>query len=511
MGRMIGCVAGLALGMGLASVALASEGEPAPWEQLFFRFHPMLVHFPIALLLVALLFELAHTARRRPRRGEEGHKPVCASALWLLAIGATFAALSAWSGWENAEHEYASATSVINIHRWLGIALAGSSALALVFGIFGRSGARTSVGLYRTMLVLSALLVVATGHYGGSIVRGEAYILDPLKAVVLGQNENSQSHSDNQNRTPPLVVQRPSPEIIRASFERDIKPILDERCIECHGEQRPAARLSLHTWEHVQRIIEGRSHAIVAGLPDSSEIYHRVSLPEDDLDLMPADDSGRLSEDQIATIRSWIASLDPGATPSDANQSHDESHADGAREDASSDRLTEERAAVEAAMTSIRDAGGYASHVSLQDDGVVVNLSMLGERADDKALAMLDGLEHLLVDLDLGGTSVTDSGVSTLARFQRLLRLDLSKTQVTNEGVAALAALPNLATLNLYGTSVDDGAIETLASMLSLESLYLWDSGFTADGVATLRERRPTTNVDFGEIDLGASDEPDDG
>ncbi len=488
--------------LGLAS-GVAAAGEVGAWEELFLRSHPVLVHFPIALILVALLFEGGHVVFRRGR-GTENRRAICGSALMLLALGAVMAGLSAWSGWENAEHEShgSSVQSLIFLHRWLGIAAGGTGGAAVIFGLFGRRGGRKAVGLYRTLLLVSAGLVGVTGHFGGSIVWGESYLTEPLREAIFGSKEEgdgrdsdlTQGESGGEHSHEAEVV---SAEMIRASFERDVRAILDARCIECHGAEEVSGRLRLHTWGEIESLIDGRAGVIVSGFPEVSEMVRRISLPEGDEDLMPGDDSGRLSEEEIAAIRDWILSLEPGVVGS-SGEVEEERGGDGAI-----DVGDEERGLVELAMGRIRDAGGYASRVSLGDDSVVVNLSMLGSRAGDETLALLDGLEGVLVDLDLGATGVGDAGVGELGRFERLQRLDLSKTGVGNGGVAALVGLERLESLNLYGTGVDDGAVESLAAMAGLKSLFLWDSGFTGEGVAALRSRLEDCEVDFGEVGLG--------
>ncbi len=496
MTRLSGCVLGLGLCTGIAS---ASRGEAL--EELFLRGHPLLVHFPIALLLVAVLFEAGHLVVGRKN---EHRRAISGAGLGLLALGAISAGLSAWSGWENAGHNppTSSVADLVYLHRWLGISVASVSGLALLFGLAGWRGGKKRVGIYRTLLLVGAGLVGVTGHYGGSIVRGESYLTGPLNDVLFGSDDEEGEDEevvleDGNETVVPEAVQRPSAEVIRASFERDVQPIFEARCIMCHGLDEAAGRLRLHSWEEIERLIDDRDDLIVSGLPDQSEIFHRVSLDAGNIDLMPADDTGRLDDAQIDSIRAWIESLDPGAVDSGADSSGD--GADGAADGAI--QLEEDaRASVERTMEQVRLAGGYASRVSLSDDSVVVNLSMLGEKIDDTSLELLAGLEESLVDLDLGGTAVGDVGASMLASFGRLQRLDLSKTRVSNAGVGSLVGLEELVSLNLYGTAVDDEAVESLIALSGLKSLFLWDSAFSGDGVAAVRAGLAGCTVDFGEV-----------
>ena len=88
-------------------------------------------------------------------------------------------------------------------------------------------------------------------------------------------------------------------------FERDVWPILQEKCVTCHGPLDDFGKLRLDSKD---RILKGgeRGKALVPGKPDESLMYTRTSLPPDDLDIMPAEGEP-LDKEQVETIRKWIA------------------------------------------------------------------------------------------------------------------------------------------------------------------------------------------------------------
>ena len=64
-------------------------------------------------------------------------------------------------------------------------------------------------------------------------------------------------------------------------FNSQIKPLLSNRCIACHGpdEENREAGLRLDTFEGATRDLDGYS-AIVPGNPEESEIIFRVTLED---------------------------------------------------------------------------------------------------------------------------------------------------------------------------------------------------------------------------------------
>ncbi len=91
------------------------------------------------------------------------------------------------------------------------------------------------------------------------------------------------------------------------SFNRDIRPILSDRCFTCHGpdEKRRKADLRLDTREGATVQLDGH-YAIVPGDPKKSELVARIQTDDAD-DMMPPSDSHlTLSPDEKNLLIRWI-------------------------------------------------------------------------------------------------------------------------------------------------------------------------------------------------------------
>ncbi len=131
------------------------------------KFHPLTVHFPIALLISALLAELL-SATTRVRRFRD------ASRVFVL-LGAPAAALAATLGWAaglNARYPDELA-QVLTTHRWLGTATVVLALVTLVASerYWRHEAARRHLP-YLLALTLTAILVGITGHFGGTLIHG---------------------------------------------------------------------------------------------------------------------------------------------------------------------------------------------------------------------------------------------------------------------------------------------------------------------------------------------------
>ncbi len=100
------------------------------------------------------------------------------------------------------------------------------------------------------------------------------------------------------------AVSEPLPEII--SYNEHIRPILNQKCIACHGGVKKSGGVSYLFPEEALMAGESGIPAIVPGDPDGSEMLYRITT-DDEIDLMPPPEHHeRLSDREVALITKWI-------------------------------------------------------------------------------------------------------------------------------------------------------------------------------------------------------------
>jgi hypothetical protein len=90
-------------------------------------------------------------------------------------------------------------------------------------------------------------------------------------------------------------------------FTQDVRPILAENCFACHGPDEGAreARLRLDTKEGLEERL-GSYHLLLAGNPEESELYLRLTEQDVDYRMPPRESGKELDETQIDVLRRWI-------------------------------------------------------------------------------------------------------------------------------------------------------------------------------------------------------------
>ncbi len=138
--------------------------------QLSGRLHPLVLHFPIALLLLAAAVEVVRCFRADPRLGR--------LTVFLLTLGTLGAVAAAGTGWVFAResHPEPALRATLHWHRWLGIATAGLATIAWASARRYADDPRpTRRWISRLAVWLAATVLVITAHLGALLVWGADY------------------------------------------------------------------------------------------------------------------------------------------------------------------------------------------------------------------------------------------------------------------------------------------------------------------------------------------------
>ncbi len=87
-------------------------------------------------------------------------------------------------------------------------------------------------------------------------------------------------------------------------FDKDILPVIQRRCTECHGKDKQKGKLRLDSFAELQKGADGEP-VVTAGKAGESSLLVRISLPDSDDERMPPK-GNRLSDPVNELIKRWI-------------------------------------------------------------------------------------------------------------------------------------------------------------------------------------------------------------
>ena len=278
-------------------------------------------------------------------------------------------------------------------------------------------------------------------------------------------------------------------------FAKQIRPILADNCYKCHNAKKQKGKLRLDTLELFQK--GGKDgKVVIPGDAAKSPLYHRITLPKDDDDVMPPE-GDLLPKAKQDLIKEWITQgAKFGGWKSDEGAA-----GAGKAEEATGPKeiqLPKVAAADAGAIDKIRQTGALAMPLAQDTNLVEVDLNLVGDKVENTQLALLTPLDVQMAVLNLARTKVTDDGLKSVEGMSNLRKLHLENTKVGDAGLAHLKGLSNLEYLNLYGTLVTDAGLAKLEGLKNLKSLFLWQTKVTPDGVEKLKKALPQCEINTG-------------
>ncbi len=293
------------------------------------------------------------------------------------------------------------------------------------------------------------------------------------------------------------------------SFHDHVFPLLEERCLDCHSAPyvkngrtiHPKAGLRLDTYES---IIKGNLDGTIIekGNPDESTLIAVIMLEPDDPEIMPPK-GDPLTSSEIDMLKQWIKE---GAkeNPSDKfiAPTKEEGAATPMVDTQSGESLIDSlakrlKAPSKPQMEAAQNSGAMVTLLSVKHSMVRAEFSSGPNLIKDDAIGALSGIKNNISHLDLSRTSVTDSVLGEVKKFNNLTWLNLKDTSITDRGIQSLSKMPYLTYLNLVSSKVSDAGIETIASIKTLEEVYLWNSKVSEKGVKTLQNALPNCKIVF--------------
>ena len=306
-----------------------------------------------------------------------------------------------------------------------------------------------------------------------------------------------------------------------------VAPIMQAKCVGCHGEEKKKGKLQLHTFASILKGGGDGPNTVIAKNSKESLMVVRALLPNDDDEHMPPSDEPQLTKEEIAILKWWI---ETGASESDTvaaakptpdvegalavllSKGLPKAGATAAKvEKPKAKPLTDAEKKQVAEITAKMQALN-ASLMPLAQDTEQLRLSVINaaDKFSDKELVLLEPIAQHIVWVDLARSQVTDAAAETLVKMANLERLHLENTKVTDAALAKLSALQKLEYLNLYGTKTTDGGIAKLSAAKGLKKLFAWQTGVTKNGAKALEGQLPglKVNVGLSEAEIAALTAP---
>ena len=424
------------------------------WLQVMGRMHPLLLHFPVVLLVLYIFWVLFIDKKIK---GNEELKNLSA---WLLLLSAFTAAFTALMGLFLSKEDGYDADA-LQWHKWSGVTVAIITSLWYAY----REKIKNTNWLKISVAVISLAVIIFTGHQGAEISHGQNFLLAP----VMPQKQEQKILMET------AVV-----------YANMVQPILQAKCYSCHNVKKSKGQLIMETEELLLK--GGKSGKLWdTTAADYGLLLGRVHLPLDAKKHMPPTGKPQLTEAETQILYSWIKSganfktkvIDLPATDTlriIANTIFNTIETDD-YEFAAADEVT-----IKKLNTN------YRIVTPLAKNSPALGVSFFSASAYlPEQLKELEQIKEQVVSLSLNKMPVKDEELKIIGQFSNLRKLNLSFTNITGNTLNQLNNLKELRQLSLSGTAIKKEDVAKLSSLKKLTQLFIWNTALSDADISTLK------------------------
>ncbi len=427
------------------------------------RMHPLVLHFPIVLLVLVVVLETIIKPEDQSQLHQVGDVLLRSAAM----TGAVAALMGLFLSKEGGYEE-----KTLFWHQWSGVFLS-----LLLFGWYAfRETIRTQHLFSRLVAGFGLIAVILAGHQGAILTHGENYLLAPFSKETAKQ---------------PVFLED------ALVFEHVVRPILKEKCMNCHNANKTKGELNMET---EALLLKGGKNG---KLWDSTAtgfglMLQRLHLPMEEKEHMPPKGKSQLTEEETRILYYWIKSGASFTQKIVDLPENDTLRVLAISRGAPAGGLPYPfEAAEEALVQKLNNDYRVVAPLALNSPALSVEFYGIAAFKGDY-LKELEAIKDQIVSLNLNKMPVQDADLKAIGVFPNLSKLNLAFTQISGAGLGELSSLKSLKSLSLSGTSVKITDLEVLRNLPQLSDLYLWNTGLTETDFQALQQQLPRVHIESG-------------
>lgn len=432
--------------------------EPGLFLQWLGKMHPLFLHFPIVLGLLIVLYLLGFQQKRLPSKFE---KIALSTNALLTTIVALFGILLAkQDSYDN---------DLIVWHKWGGVVIALLSWLLIY----------TMELPIKFKKIIGVIFFVAIGfftHKGAQLTHG-------VNAVSFPQ-------ADTVAIAPTVLDSNAT------VYEKAVGPILAQKCVSCHGNEKVKGGLKLNTIDNL--LLGGKSGSILtAAAGKEALLFERIHMPLAAEKHMPPDGKLQLTPAEISILSLWIKAGGDIKTKMAQMAKTDSLYLL-----ANSYIPVVEK--IKSQKTNLPELTAYNSNYCSVNylfngsDEIEVTFFQ-GSFYNTKALKNLEKIKDQIIYLNMQGMPLTKEDIKIITQFTKLKKLNLNYTKVNIDALAEIKKMEELETLSICGVEVSESSFEKFIKGARFSNINIWSNNMSAKQLQSLNAKYPKLTIIIGD------------
>jgi len=270
------------------------EGDSADFVLFLGRFHPLVLHLPIGMVVLALHL-IAFAMWKKRDDLDVAYCFTLGFGFITACVAVMFGSFLALSGGYN--------TELLDRHGWGGLVFAIMVGISFFLILkFIRTGGtkvvlkKASVGV----LAVSVGVMSFVGHDGGSLTHGEEYLFKYAPDWIRGMfGYGPKPKKPQKDAEGNIIIDQE--ETVYAAL---VAPFLEKHCYKCHSSAKIKGKLRLDTIDFIKAGGKTDDPPLIAHGNAEGSYFYQLMVTEDEDEVMPTD--GMLPQDHTDFIKWWI-------------------------------------------------------------------------------------------------------------------------------------------------------------------------------------------------------------
>ena len=394
------------------------------------NFHPVVLHLPIGAFLFTFLLFVSQKYLK------SNFNPAVRMGLLFSFITSIITSIFGYILHLNGDYD----SVLVDRHMWL--AIATTILIGFVLYLHKRQKPYNHV---LSSFVFATVLLIITGHNGGSLTHGKDYLKLPDFEKEISIVSYDSIHVFNQV----------------------ISPILDSKCVKCHNTGKSKGNLMLSS---IDKILLGgeKGQIIKSNSSVDSRLYTYLNLPIDDEMHMPPDGNSQLNDNEKELIKLWI---DEGADFYNFRKMNDDNFS---KEILSF--LPKEIASVDPPnrndLVKLIENEFRIERISTENN--FIDIKYQGKSFKQSYLRLLSKVSDNIKRLDLSFVDLSSIDLSRVDNFENLTYLNLNNTKLTTKKIQKLDL--DIQTLILSNNNFDVSVFDKFISNPTNERVFAYNT-----------------------------------
>lgn len=445
--------------------------ELPPYVLFAGKFHPVVLHLPITLIMLLVPFSI-YLQRRTDNEELSG---IFDLVLHYIALVSTLTAIAGFL--LAAEGGYNQ--DALRFHKWLGVSVAFSTHVL----VYIKKAFVKNTMVWNTAMLTTLIIMVAGSHYGGNLTHGEGFF------TFKQEIKSTKTIAEFTAKT--------------TVFDGAVQPVIAAKCMECHNDQKTKGGLNMKNLASMLK--GGKSGSMwVSGDPDKSLMIERMLLDMEDKKHMPPKGKAQLSTAEILLFKEWIKA---GANPTKTYHSLEVTDTlktiiASMINAAPAEKANKTYSFSAASASAIEQLNSpFRRILPLASNSPALSVKFyLKEKYDLNMLKECKSISEQVVEVNLSNMPADDKAIEVLSSFENIERINLNGTAISGKNLGLLKSNKHLEQVSLASTAVGYAMLDALGTIPSLKKVFLWNTSITEPEMASISKKFPKIQWDLGYI-----------